>query len=268
VGIVSLKNEGERWHEGRQVQLYVPNESVRRQFGELFLTLVSGSPGSAAKFLSQPSAPALDQLLCRNQDALPWTTAQTESDLQSVIFAALLQSPPWGPTSEHASPVGNYSRTDITVSTKEHFIIIEFKTVRAGRDSSSLTERASTKLGFEQVPNEEARPYPRSALENLARLTPKQFRDLRVSCRIDGLAVKTKTVGSLHKAAEKHAAMCAAAAAPSAATVKRAAAKAKAKASSAAGRANVHGGKAAPGLRVVAFAVTQVVNRFLVTQVV
>ena len=239
----------------RQVDLYVPNESVRRQFGELFLTLVSGSPGSAAKFLSQPSASALDQLLRRNRDMLPWTTAQTESDLQSVIFAALLQSP-WGPTSEHASPVGSHSRTDITVSTKEHFIIIEFKTVRAGRASSSLTPSASTKLGFEEATNEEARPYRELALENLARLAPKKFLDLGVSYRSDGVAAKT--VARLHKAAEQQAKTYAMAA-NHAATAKPCAA---------AGRAQPHGGgTAAPGQHVVAFAVTQVVNRFLVTQV-
>ena len=147
------------------------------------------------------------------------------------------------------------------MSTKEHFIIIEFKTVRAGRASSLLKPSASTKLGFEEVTNEEARPYRKLALENLAGLAPKKFLDLGVSYRSDGVAAKT--VARLHKAAEQQAKTYAMAA-NHAATAKPAAA---AKPSAAAGRAQPHGGTAAPGQHVVAFAVTQVVNRFLVTQV-
>ena len=86
-------------------------------------------------------------------------------------------------------------------------------------------------------------------------MAPKKFLDLGVSYRSDGVAANT--VARLHKAAEQQAKTYAMAANHAA----------TAKPSAAAGRAQPHGGTAAPGQHVVAFAVTQVVNRFLVTQV-
>jgi hypothetical protein len=174
-----------------------------------------------------------------------FTSGQTESDLQALLAAAFIYSSPVTPGTER--PAGfSKKKIDLVVPTDTHLIVVEIKTLSAcitgTRPSQSLQLDETIELGLTTARLGEL--YPQDGLDKLMLLTEAALlcKKVTYSNTTDGKTVHYKTVQDVHTSAEDQ--------------VKRYATHmTTASASDAATRT------------VLGFAVTQVINRFIVTNV-
>lgn len=87
LGVLTLRRQGVEYRPKQDVELVVPNASVRSNYAQAFLEYHIGKAGTANAFLHDPTASSLEALLKTLMKSQHWGSDQTEADLQSLLTA-------------------------------------------------------------------------------------------------------------------------------------------------------------------------------------
>ena len=223
-------------------ELRIPNRATRKQFVQEFIKRTQGKLGQAERFLRDPTRETLHAFLSHASTML-WTSRQTEDDLKALFFAEILHFTKYVPAAEHSYGSG---RTDISAQVHNTdgtttLIIVELKTLRASRSTQSLLRSTSDPFGFEWNTKHEIE-YSEDARAKMDKDAPEETDLLPLKVTYSNSGDKYKTVQAVHDSAIEQAAQY----------------KQKAL-----GLLNDDGSRKFE--QVVAFAVTQVVHRFVVS---
>ena len=185
-------------HDGALVaNLRIPNRATRWQFVDEFIKRTQGQLGSARRFLETPSDDTLREFL-RQATSMRWTSRQTEDDLKALFFAEILHFTSYSPAAEHAYGGG---RTDVSAQVRGTLIIVELKTVGAIRERQSLLKRTSDSFGFEWNKKQEEVEYSKHAREKMDEKAPAQEDLLRLEVTYSNSGKTYSTVKAVHESA-------------------------------------------------------------------
>jgi hypothetical protein len=240
LGVLSLADCNVNYCSGQQVKLCIPNMSARRDYAVAFLNFHCRGHGSATAFLEAPSVQTLQALFYQlTGSGYSWTNEQNEDDIKALLAAVFIFSSPITPGTERPAGGSRRDKIDLrVVSVAGAVILIELKTlrchIRSVNASQSLLKGPSDTLGL--TTDTRGAQYPALGLDNLAMTEVSKLHCYKVKYTNSG--VSYGTVGAVHASAEKQV--------TNYATLER-------------GTAGVQS--------VLAFAVTQIANRFIVTAV-
>lgn len=150
LGVLTLRDLGVEYKRQRQVNLVVPNSSVRRDYAQEFLKTQIGSTGTMSAFVANPTTETLLACMNRIRRNTIWTNERTETDIVILVGADLfLQSNAYSGGDHHPGD-DNRKKMDLRATTDDHFIALELKYVRANatnqNESQSLLHDEANKL--------------------------------------------------------------------------------------------------------------------------
>jgi hypothetical protein len=181
--------------------LQIPNRATRMQFVDEFIKRTQGQLGSAKRFLEEPTAATL-RLFLKRATSMRWSSRQTEDDLKALFFAEILHFTNYAPAAEHSYGGG---RTDISAQVHDQggnitLIIVELKTLGALRGSQSLLKRASDSFGFKWTKHEEV-VYSAAARAAMDQSAPSEADLLPLEVTYTNSGISYGTVRDVHQSA-------------------------------------------------------------------
>ena len=147
LGVLTLDRQGVEYHSNKEVELVVPNTSVRSNYAQAFLEYHIGQFGSASAFLHDPTVTSLQALLETLMTHQHWGSDQTEADLQALLTAEFVVFSQGEAGAERAARGGK--RMDCRVVVPDQCVVVlELKAVSG---TNADTDRASRWAG--SLPN-------------------------------------------------------------------------------------------------------------------
>ena len=199
LGVLTLDRQGVEYHPRKEVELVVPNASVRSNYAQAFSEYHVGQVGSANAFLHDPTVASLENLLEILMAHQHWGSDQTEADLQALLIAEFI-------VFSQGEAGAERDRIDCRVVVPDQCVVVlELKTVSgttADEDASqSLGKRVAKPLDLHT--NELGGKYSEEGLEALAQMPTDEF--LSLNTTYSHKKPKFKTVGDVHQLAEAQA---------------------------------------------------------------
>ena len=193
LGVLTLDRQGVEYHPRKEVELVVPNASVRSNYAQAFSEYHVGQVGSANAFLHEPTVASLENLLKILMAHQHWGSDQTEADLQALLTAEFIVFSQGEAGAERGA---EGRRIDLRVVVPgQHVVLMELKTMGGsidGRQPSQVvrSEDLTTAAWGEK--------YTPGALEKLAQFSSEDFLSLPAT-----YGGKSMTISGVHASAEK-----------------------------------------------------------------
>ena len=193
LGVLTLDRQGVEYHPRKEVELVVPNASVRSNYAQAFSEYHVGQVGSANAFLHEPTVASLENLLKILMAHQHWGSDQTEADLQALLTAEFIVFSQGEAGAERGA---EGRRIDLRVVVPgQHVVLMELKTMGGpidGRQPSQVvrSEELTTAAWGEK--------YTPGALEKLAQFSSEDFLSLPAT-----YGGKSMTISGVHASAEK-----------------------------------------------------------------
>ena len=193
LGVLTLDRQGVEYHARKEVELVVPNVSVRSNYAQAFSEYHVGQVGSANAFLNDPTVASLENLLKILMAHQHWGSDQTGADLQALLTAEFIVFSQ-GEAGAERGAEGRHIDLRVVVP-DQHVVLMELKTMGRptdGRQPSQVvrSEDLTTATWGEK--------YTPGALEKLAQFSPEDFLSLPAT-----YGGKSMTISGVHASAEK-----------------------------------------------------------------
>jgi len=192
LGVLTLDRQGVEYHPRKEVELVVPNASVRSNYAQAFSEYHVGQVGSANAFLHDPTVTSLENLLEILMAHQHWGSDQTDADLQALLTAEFIVFSQGEAGAERGA---EGRRIDLRVVVPDqHVVLMELKTMGGpidGRQPSQVvrSEDLTTAAWGEK--------YTPEALEKLAQFSSEDFLSLPAT-----YGGKSMTISGVHASAE------------------------------------------------------------------
>ena len=148
LGVLSLSHLGIDYSPGKEVDLAVPNISVRHDYAEAFLDYHTNSTGGTmSAFVNNPTADTLFDCckqMIQNVKSGFWTNSRTETDIACFLAADLYVNSEADVGMEHHPGEDTKLKIDIKALTDENFVTMEAKFIKARAKNLDLSQSLRT----------------------------------------------------------------------------------------------------------------------------